>query len=356
MMPDRAQPAIRSIGVAVPPGELTVESWLHVADRITPADVDRGVLRRLAERSGIERRRCVTSIDPEGGLFPGADAPEPGTEVRMRTWSRWARVLSLSSARDALSASGHSPCDVTHVITASCTGFESPGIDAHLIESLGIAPGCRRTNVGFMGCHAAVNALACARDSVRADPDAVVLVACTEISSAHFQRSGRLDRIVANTLFADGSAAAVVSAGRTGDPLLVGTHSTLIPGSAAEMAWTVGDHGFEMSLGARVPDILGGRIRAWVGGSLADHGLAIGDIGGWAIHPGGPRVIDAVRDALGLDERAAAHSRGVLRDHGNMSSATLLFILRALAQAGVPRPWAGLAFGPGLAGELVVIR
>ena len=356
MTTDRAQPAIRSIGVAVPPGELTVESWLRVADRITPPDVDRAVLRRLAERGGIERRRCVTSTDPEGGLFPGADAPEPGTGVRMRAWSRWARELSLAAAREALDAGGHAPGEVTHVITASCTGFESPGVDAPLLESLGLTPGCRRTNVGFMGCHAAVNALACARDAVLADPRAVALVACTEISSAHFQRSGRLDRIVANTLFADGSAATVVSAARAGDPVLAGTHSTLIPGSAAEMAWTVGDHGFEMTLGARIPDILGLRIRAWVERSLAGHGLGIGDVGGWAIHPGGPRVIDAVRDALGLDERAAAHSRGVLRDHGNMSSATLLFILRALDRAAVPRPWAGLAFGPGLAGELVVIR
>lgn len=350
------QPAIRAIGTAVPPGELTVDSWLRIADRITPAEVDRAVLRRLAERSGIERRRCVTSVDPEGGLFPAADAPEPGTERRMHAWSRWARELSLLAARDALASSGHAAAEITHVITASCTGFESPGIDAHLIESLGIDPRCRRTNVGFMGCHAAVNALACARDAVRSNLGAVALVACTEVSSAHFQRSARLDRLVANTLFADGAASAVVGPARPGDPLLSGTGSVLIPDTAGEMAWTVGDHGFEMTLGARVPDLLQARIRAWVEATLAPHGLGLGDIGGWAIHPGGPRVIDAVRDALGLDEAAAGPSRAVLRDHGNMSSATLLFIARALAERRVPRPWVGLAFGPGLAGELVLIR
>lgn len=349
-------PAIRAIGTAVPPGELTVESWLRVADRITPAEVDRAVLRRLAERSGIERRRCVTSVDPEGGLFPSADAPEPGTERRMRAWSRWARELSLSAAREALGSSGHAARDITHLVTASCTGFESPGIDAHLIESLGIHPRCRRTNVGFMGCHAAVNALACARDAVRSNPGSVALVACTEISSAHFQRSTRLDRLVANTLFADGAAAAVVGAARPGDALLAGTGSVLIPDTAGEMGWTVGDHGFEMTLGARVPDVLRARIRAWVESTLEPQGLGIGAIGGWAIHPGGPRVIDAVRDALGLAEEATDPSRNVLRDHGNMSSATLLFILRALAERRVPRPWVGLAFGPGLAGELVLIR
>jgi predicted naringenin-chalcone synthase len=133
-------------------------------------------------------------------------------------------------------------------------------------------------------------------------------------------------------------------------------HTVLIPGTADEMRWTVGDHGFEMTLGARVPDILRDAVGPWVTGALAGHGLAVADIGGWAIHPGGPRVLDAVADALALPAGSDAHSRAVLREHGNMSSATLLFILRRMHEAGVPRPWVGLAFGPGLVGEMLLVR
>jgi predicted naringenin-chalcone synthase len=122
------------------------------------------------------------------------------------------------------------------------------------------------------------------------------------------------------------------------------------------MAWTVGDHGFEMTLGARVPDILQAEVGAWAASTLATHGLAIGDVGAWAIHPGGPRVIESVLASLRLPADAGDASRAVLRAHGNMSSATLLFILERLLRANAPRPWVGLAFGPGLVGEMVVVR
>jgi predicted naringenin-chalcone synthase len=147
---------------------------------------------------------------------------------------------------------------------------------------------------------------------------------------------------------------------------IVDTHSTLIPHTSEEMAWHIGDRGFEMTLGASVPAILEREIRAWVERALATHGLGIRDVAGWAIHPGGPRVIDAVAAALELPDSAVAASRAILRDHGNMSSVTLPFIFERLArdraaelrhdtrsEAG-PTPWVGLAFGPGLAGEMIV--
>jgi alkylresorcinol/alkylpyrone synthase len=138
-------------------------------------------------------------------------------------------------------------------------------------------------------------------------------------------------------------------------PAIVATHSQLFPGTAGEMGWLVGDHGFEMMLGARVPELLEQSVGPWVDGALAHHDLARGGIGGWAIHPGGPRVIDAVIASLGRPAASGHHSREVLRRHGNMSSATLLFIIRDLLEAGIPRPWTGMAFGPGLAGELVLL-
>ena len=353
-------PRIRSVATANPPGTLPRGTWTTLALRIAPDGVSPAVVERLAERSGIDARGCAAT-PPEGGCFyPGTDAgsppgADPGTAARMALWRDAAFDMAERAAREAVTRAAVPVQAVTHCITASCTGYESPGIDAQLIERLGLPRDCRRLNVGHMGCHAAVNALASARDAVLANPGAQVLVCCTEVSSAHFQRSARMDRLVANTIFADGCAAAIVTAGDEG-PALAGTHTVLIPGSADEMRWTVGDHGFEMTLGAGVPDILRAQVGPWVRDALAAHGLAPADIGGWAIHPGGPRVIDAVCEALALPAGADLHSRAVLREHGNMSSATLLFILQRMHAAGVPRPWVGMAFGPGLVGELVLLR
>jgi predicted naringenin-chalcone synthase len=353
-------PRIRAIATATPPGTLPREVWTSLALGIAPPGVSPAVIERLAERSGIDVRGCAATPPGAGCFYPGADAgspaaADPGTAARMALWRAAAFDMAERAARDAIARAGVAAHAITHCITASCTGYESPGIDAQLIERLGLPRTCRRLNVGHMGCHAAVNALASARDAVLANPGAHVLVCCTEVSSAHFQRSARMDRLVANTIFADGCAAAVVTAADAG-PEVAAAHTVLIPGTADEMRWTVGDHGFEMTLGAGVPDILREQVGPWVRGALGHHGLAPASIGGWAIHPGGPRVIDAVCEALALPAGADLHSRAVLREHGNMSSATLLFILQRMQAADVPRPWVGLAFGPGLVGEMVLVR
>lgn len=346
---------------------MTRDEWLVIADAISPPEVDRAVLTRLAERSGIETRWCAAFEDGRHGFYRMREVP--GTKERMELWQRAARAMTFDAATRALAQAtdaGVHSTDITHLVTASCTGFAAPGIDAFLIEKLGLAKNTTRLNVGFMGCHAAINALAVARAAVLANPTAVVLVTMAEVSSAHFHHHARLDQLIANTLFADGCAAMIVTATATGDTArrqtrnnhavatVHGTHSVLIPDTTEEMAWSIGNSGFEMTLGARVPDILAGEIRTWVEQELATHGLRIADVNGWAIHPGGPRVIDAVATALGLSDAAVAPSRSVLRDFGNMSSATLPFILERLARNGVPKPWVALAFGPGLAGEMLV--
>ncbi|MEC8320370.1 MAG: 3-oxoacyl-[acyl-carrier-protein] synthase III C-terminal domain-containing protein, partial [Planctomycetota bacterium] len=181
---------------------------------------------------------------------------------------------------------------------------------------------------------------------------------CVEVSTVHFHHDTRLDRLISNILFADGAAATVVGVpneDRTG-PEILATASRLIEASADAMAWEVGDRGFDMTLAAEVPDLIGDVLADWVDESLAAHGVRRADIGGWAIHPGGPRVIDAVCTALELPPQAATISREVLRHRGNMSSATLLHILERFQSTEVPRPWVGLAFGPGLSGEMVLIR
>lgn len=346
-------PSLRSIATALPDDSLDRGRWLAAADQMTPPEVDRKVLARLAERSGIDARGCSATTEGPDAFYRTHADPDPGTAARMALWSKSARAMAERAARSALRESGVAPGGITHVVTASCTGFESPGVDAHLIEALGLPRGVRRVNVGFMGCHAAVNALAVARDAVRSQPGAAALVCCAEVSTAHFHRSSRLDHLVANTLFADGAAAMVVAEGP--GPRVMATHSALIPGTAHEMAWTVGDHGFSMTLGAGVPDVLLRTVGPWVDDALAKHGLRRDSVRGWAVHPGGPRVLDAVGQSLALPDESLHASRAVLRDHGNMSSATLPFILRRLMDAGTPRPWVGLAFGPGLVGEMVVV-
>ncbi len=347
--------AIRAIGTANPPERLTREAWLAFADRIAPSEVSRALLARLAERSEIDERGAAAASEPP--FY--ADGLAPGTAARMQLWSRAARAMAEEACANALAAAEADASTITHLVTASCTGFESPGIDAHLIERLGLSRAVARANIGFMGCHAAVNALSVARSAAIADPRARVLVCCAEVCSAHFHHSARIDQLIANTLFGDGAAAVVVD-GAThaaqGAPLLAATHSLHLANSEREMAWSIGDHGFEMTLGARVPDILQAEVGAWVASALAPHGLSVGDIGAWAIHPGGPRVIDSVLASLGVAADAGDASRTVLRAHGNMSSATLLFILERFMQARAPRPWVGLAFGPGLVGEMLLVR
>ena len=351
-------PAILSIACTTPDRRLAREDWMSIAQRIAPASVAPGVTARLAERSGIDARWCAGADAPDGSAFYAKDpqAGGPGTAERMRLWAAAVRPLAVRAGREALRDAGVAAASITHVVTASCTGFVAPGIDQWLMDELSLPRSCRRTHVGFMGCHAAVNALSVAAAFVRADPAARVLVVCAEISSAHLHYGARLDRLIANTLFADGVAAAVVAADGPGDALrFVRSDSVLMEGSVAEMAWEVGDHGFEMTLGAAVPDLLRSGVGPWVRGILAEEAIDPVAVGGWAIHPGGPRVIDAVLESLALEPRHGESSRAILRDFGNMSSATLLFIMRAMRERGIPRPWVALAFGPGIAGEALLL-
>ena len=357
-------PSIRMgpIAVANPPRRLSSSRSLEVARTLAPPEVSAPILSRLHERSGIDHRNCAIleadgavplyGVGPEGGEH---EPRIPGTADRMTAYEKHAGRLAVEAASAAIDEDPAGPAGITHLVTASCTGFTAPGVDRRIIETVGIPANVRRTHVGFMGCHAAVNALAVARAFATEDPRHRVLMVCVEISSVHFHHDPRLDRLISNTLFADGAAAAVIAAGDTG-PEISTTAGTIIPDTVDAMAWRIGDRGFEMTLGAEVPDRLRESLPAWIEGVLATRDLSIDAIGGWAIHPGGPKVIDAVLESLELPESAGATSRSVLREHGNMSSVTLLYILDRLARGEVPRPWVGLAFGPGLAGEFLLVR
>jgi predicted naringenin-chalcone synthase len=277
----------------------------------------------------------------------------PTTRDRMNYYREHSPGLALEAAARALAEARLAAADVTHVITVSCTGFFAPGVDVALIEGLQLPRTTERIQVGFMGCHGAVNGLRAAAALVEADPRRRVLLCAVELCCLHYCFEWDPLRAVGNAVFADGAAALVVGPGDVGDarfhPLACGSY--LIPNSADAMAWTVGNHGFEMLLSPRVPDLIGEHLRPWMEQWLGQHDLSIDRVGGWAVHPGGPRVLTAVEDALGLDRSATAVSRDVLATCGNMSSPTILFILDRLQRADVPRPYVALGFGPGLAAE-----
>lgn len=362
------KPALLAVGLATPQGVLSRTQATALSDLVAPASVSRNLIDRLHERSGVSRRHGVIFDDAGEQTFYQAPADVrakgPGTRERMTLYERHASTLAEEAARDALGKAQVAAGRITHLVTASCTGFSAPGVDAELIVRLGLSSDVRRTHVGFMGCHAAINAIAAAT-AFASDPAARVLVVCVELCTLHLHYGDRTDQLVANALFADGAAAAVIAQTREEHAIRVqGTASRLFRGPAGEsladrMRWEITDHGFAMTLGKDVPDLLAGVVPAWADEALARHGLSRHDVAAWAIHPGGPRIVQALTDALQLAEpvraHAAAAARAVLLDHGNMSSATVLFMLARMLEERTPRPIVTMAFGPGLAGEMMLL-
>ncbi len=326
----------------------------------------------LYRRSGVRTRHSVVleSSDPAATVRqtfypPARDEADggPTTSERMLRYEVHAGPLAVSAARRALEASGRQTSDVTHLITVSCTGFAAPGIDVALIGELGLAPGVSRTHIGFMGCHGALNGLRVANALSAADPAASILLCAVELCSLHQQYGWNPDRIVANALFADGAAALVAGADPGGSrdhhrwfPLkLLASGSTIVGDSEEVMRWRIGDHGFQMTLSAQVPDLILQHLRPWLRQWLAARDLTLEQIGSWAIHPGGPRILTACAETLGLCADQIATSKSVLADFGNMSSPTVLFILRRLRETQARLPCLMLGFGPGLAIEAALL-
>lgn len=327
-------------------------------------------LRAAFDASAIDTRHTVLDelVHPSGDSpFVGADGllTHPSTGVRNARYVRHVPELVLRAARDALDgAPGLGAADVTHVVTASCTGFFAPGPDLVLVRELGLPPATERMHLGFMGCYAAFTALRAARTICTADPDAVVLVVCVELCTLHVHTGDDVDTVVASSVFGDGAAAAVVTArppapGRT-VLALDAFASAVVDDGRDEMAWTIGDLGFDMVLTAAVPKVLEREVaRALEPLREGDPGLAgrpWREVAGWAVHPGGRSVLDRVQQALDLDDAQLAASREVLRRHGNMSSATVLFILaELLADPDGPDRVCAVAFGPGLTVESALL-
>lgn len=281
----------------------------------------------------------------------------PTTATRMERYRQEAIPLAAQAARQTISRAALAPREITHVITVSCTGFMSPGVDIALIKQLGLRPTVGRVHIGFMGCHGALNALRVAQALVEADRRAKVLVCAVELCSLHYQYGDAPEQIVANALFADGAAALVATAAvESPAPWQVAaTGSVVFPDSEAEMGWQIGDYGFQMNLSPRVPDLIAQHLRPWLEQWLSLQSVRLDEVRSWAIHPGGPRILSSTAEALGLSAEATAVSSEVLAAHGNMSSPTVLFVLERLQKQHAPRPCVALAFGPGLVAEAALL-
>ena len=320
----------------------------------------------LYRRSGVRKRHSVVLTSSTNGrpaeqsFYPVADDPAdrgPTTAERMRRYEVDAVDLAVRAAQGALDQACWSAERIAHLVTVSCSGFAAPGVDIGLIERLELPRDVSRTHVGFMGCHGALNGLRVAGALASSDPGAGVLVCCVELCSLHQQYTDNAQQIVANALFSDGAAAVAGIADRAGQSVwqIVDQRSHLLRNTAELMSWRIGDHGFEMTLSPRVPDVIHGALRPWLTQWLAEHLLTIDDIRGWAIHPGGPRILTACADALGLDASCLEPSQEVLADYGNMSSPTVLFILERLRDSAESLPCVVLAFGPGLTIEAALL-
>ncbi len=267
--------------------------------------------------------------------------------------------MAQRAAEGALHESGIRAGQLTHLITVSCTGFAAPGFDQSLIAALGMRSTIARTHIGYMGCHGALNGLRVARAFVGAAPAARVLLCAAELCTLHLYYGWNQEKMIANALFGDGAAAVVCAAGHAAPPdswQVVDNGSTGLPETAEMMTWQIGDHGFEMTLSPRVPGVIEARLRPWINAWLDKHDLSVDRVASWAIHPGGPRIVQSVAESLELEPAAVSESEQVLAEYGNMSSPTVLFILQRLRAAQVPRPCVALAFGPGLTVEAVLIR
>jgi alkylresorcinol/alkylpyrone synthase len=295
--------------------------------------------RRIFAAAGVTRRHAVANPLDE-------DVSGWGTAARMARYVEDALPLGKQAVAGALDAAGLAPGDVGLFTVVTCTGYATPGLDIRLAADLGMPPGLQRLLVGHMGCYAALPGLAAVSDFVTARSRPAVLLCC-ELTSLHVQPAqADLEQVVAHALFSDAAAAVVVEPGARRGHRIAGLVARTDASTADHMTWDVTDLGFRMGLSPRVPDVLSRHVGGVVDELLTGAGLRIEDVAGWAVHPGGPRILDVVRDELGLAEERMAASRRVLAEHGNCSSATVLLVLEELGD--VDGPVVAMAFGPGL--------
>ena len=277
----------------------------------------------------------------------------PDTEARMKVYVEKAPGMARRACQEALRKSDTQPEEIGQLITISCTGFSAPGFDIELIKTLPLPPSVGRVHIGFMGCHAMFNAFRAASAFAQSHPNKKILVCSVELCSLHYSYHGSYERLLSNALFADGAAASVFSGNHQGNHVweLVQNASCIFPDSEDAMRWDIGNNGFLMKLSDKMPALIARNLRPWLESWLGGLSLRLSDIQTWAIHPGGPRILDEIQMHLGLTDGSLEVSYDILSKYGNMSSATILFILDRLMEQKAKTPCVALSFGPGLTAE-----
>lgn len=356
---------ITAIGTATPGHQFSQSAIADFMVRAMQLNEDEArKLRALYRATGIESRFSVLADYGKTGdyeFYANTEdfSPMPSTRKRLDLFRKHATDLSCEAALRALHSVA--PKDITHLIVVSCTGLYAPGLDIDVIKTLGLRLDIQRTCINFMGCYAAFNALKLADSFCGNQPDAKVLIICTELCSLHFQNSNTQDNMLANALFGDGSASMVVE-GRPRKGLNLKPeifHCDLAMNGEEDMAWTVGDVGFEMKLSAYVPNIIQSGIKELTTKLLNSISMDISDVNYFAIHPGGKRILEVIEKELGLTKSQNNYAYDVLRKYGNMSSPTVVFVLKELSGNlnGVDqnKKILSFAFGPGLTLESMVL-
>lgn len=360
---------VTSIGTATPPHQLnqtTIAGFMTRAMKLGEDDARK--LRVLFRASGIETRHSVLEDygKTEGFQFYENSLdmePFPSTKRRLELYHRHALALSLEAVLRCLSPlSDFRKDSITHLIVVSCTGMYAPGLDIDLVKALGLNLHVQRTSINFMGCYAAFNALKIAEAVCSSQPESRALVVCIELCTIHFQKENTEDNMLANALFADGAAAVLVEpVARPGLNLqLESFHGELAIEGEHDMTWTVGDFGFEMRLSSYVPEVVGSGIKSLTRSLLSKIQTDLSSIAYFAIHPGGKKILEAIENELGLTKEQNRCAYEVLRNNGNMSSPTVLFVIQELFNtlnvSDDGKRILSFAFGPGLTLESMVLR
>lgn len=355
---------IVSIGTAVPAHKHQQSTILDFMQRVYALnEADKRKLKFLYRQSGIETRY---SVIPDYSL-PTAEwqfyspsenlEPFPKLELRMKWYQQYAAPLSLQAIAQCIENFAENK--ITHLITVSCTGMSAPGLDLELLKLLQLPATTFRTSVNFMGCYAAIHALKIADAFCKADKKANVLIVCTELCTLHFQKENTVDNITSSMLFSDGAAAVLVTGNEEQEGLTIDHfYSMVAPKGRQEMAWELSSKGFLMTLSGYVADMIGENFDELVQNALTAARLGKEKITHWCIHPGGKKILEAVHNSLGFTNGQLQHGYDVLRDYGNMSSPTVLFVLQKIMQGlskQEPNKIFGAAFGPGLTMETFIL-
>lgn len=361
--------AITAIGTANPTNRRNQNDIAHlICEGLQLKPAQRRLLKSIYNATGIEHRYSVLddyNRSPGDFIFfpNNPDAPYPTTTARMKLYKDNALNLSIEAIKNCLSQFNQfNVKNITHLITISCTGMYAPGIDIEIVQQLNLNSTTKRTAINFMGCYGAFNGIKVAEAICKADEHAKVLVVAVELCTIHFQKKMNLDNIISNAIFADGAACVLIEANPKQHKYLSleKFYCDLLPQTQQEMAWHITDSGFDIVLSSYVPDVIQNGIKKFVERLLGSHQLTQEQINIYAIHPGGLKILQACEEALNITENDNKYSYEILRKFGNMSSATILFVLKAI--------WDDLdshhhqknifscAFGPGLTLEAMILK